>query len=68
MNQLMKRNFAALMHRTAHRPLAAGRIRSSSALAFGLALLAGGAVELAMADNSISAAIALATVAVYLFI
>jgi protoheme IX farnesyltransferase len=53
MNQLMKRNFAALMHRTAHRPLAAGRIRSSSALVFGLALLGGGAIELAMAINSI---------------
>jgi protoheme IX farnesyltransferase len=68
MNQLMERNFDALMHRTAHRPLAAGRIRSSSALAFGVALLAGGAIELAMAVNNISAAIALATMAVYLFI
>jgi protoheme IX farnesyltransferase len=63
MNQLMERDFDAVMRRTAHRPLAAGRIRPSTALAFGLLLLAGEVIELAMVVNTTAAVIALTTMA-----
>jgi protoheme IX farnesyltransferase len=68
MNQLMERDFDAVMRRTAHRPLAAGRIRPSTALAFGLLLVAIGVIELAMVVNTMAAVIALTTLAVYLFV
>jgi protoheme IX farnesyltransferase len=66
LNQLVERRFDALMRRTASRPVAAGRIAPSRALAFGLGLATAGIVELATFVNILSSALALATMASYL--
>jgi protoheme IX farnesyltransferase len=68
LNQLIERRFDALMRRTAKRPIAAGRIDPPRALAFGLLLSTSGAIYLAVAVNGLSSALALATMASYLFV
>jgi len=52
LNQFTERRFDALMRRTAKRPVAAGRIQPSHALAFGLSLSAAGAIYLVAAVNA----------------
>jgi protoheme IX farnesyltransferase len=68
LNQLIERRFDALMRRTARRPIAAGRIDPTHALAFGLLLSAAGAIHLAAAVNALSSVLALVTMAGYLFV
>lgn len=68
LNQFFERNVDLKMRRTAQRPLPAGRLRASSALAFGVGLAVVGGVELAVAVNRLSSALALLTLASYLFI
>jgi heme o synthase len=68
LNQFLERRFDALMRRTARRPVAAGRIKPSHALAFGLLLSTAGAVYLAAAVNVVSSLLALLTMASYLFV
>jgi heme o synthase len=68
LNQWLERRFDALMRRTARRPVAAGRIAPWHALLFGLLLSIAGAVYLALAANALASAIALATLASYLFV
>jgi protoheme IX farnesyltransferase len=68
LNQFIERRFDALMRRTARRPIAAGRIEPSRGLAFGLLLSCMGAVDLAIAVNALSAALAVLTMASYLFV
>jgi len=68
LNQLIERRFDALMRRTAKRAVAAGRITPSHALAFGLFLSTAGAIELAAAVNALSSALAVLTMASYLFV
>jgi protoheme IX farnesyltransferase len=68
LNQVIERRFDALMRRTAKRPVAAGRIEPSHALAFGLFLSTAGAIYLAAAVNALSSLLALATMASYLFV
>src|ERR1700730_13066561 len=63
LNQLIERRFDALMRRTARRPIAAGRIDPTHALAFGLLLSAAGAIDLAAAVNALSSVLALVTMA-----
>src|SRR6266849_1679670 len=68
LNQFLERRFDALMRRTAKRPVAAGRIAPSHALAFGLLLSTTGAIYLAAAVNALSSLLALVTMAGYLLV
>ena len=67
LNQFIERSFDGLMRRTSRRPLAAGKIRPSNALWFGISLSVGGALYLA-AINLLTAALALAALLGYLFL
>ncbi len=68
LNQFMESHVDRLMERTKFRPLPAGRMRPASALFLGVALTAGGVGWLWLAANALSAGLAAATVAIYLFI
>src|SRR5258708_8275403 len=68
LNQVVERRFDALMRRTAKRPVAAGRIEPSHALAFGILLSTTGAIYLAAAVNVLSSALALITMVSYLLV
>jgi heme o synthase len=68
LNQLAERDTDALMRRTRMRPLPDGRISPSDARIFGTLLSAAGLVILAARANWLSAALALATLVVYLAI
>ena len=68
LNQLLERRFDALMRRTAARPVAAGRIAPWRALVFGVVLVTAGTLELAVAVNTLSSVLALATMASYLLV
>src|SRR6266404_404197 len=67
LNQFIEWRFDALMRRTAKRPVAAGRIQPSNALAFGLLLSGAGAIYLVAAVNALSSLLAVGTMASYLF-
>jgi protoheme IX farnesyltransferase len=66
LNQLYERDTDALMRRTRLRPLPDGRVSPGDARTFGLALSLAGLVLLAVRTNWLSAALALATLVVYL--
>jgi protoheme IX farnesyltransferase len=68
LNQFIERDFDAQMRRTAKRPLAAGRIASSSGLWFGLLLSCAGCVYLGLAVNVLASLLALITLLSYLFL
>lgn len=68
LNQYVERRFDAQMRRTARRPLATGRLRASSGLALGIVLATIGCTILDISVNSLSGALALFTLASYLFI
>src|SRR5213080_5442888 len=61
LNQYIERRFDAQMRRTARRPLAAGRLKSSAVLWFGIVLSVVGSVYLAVAVNLLSSVLAIAT-------
>lgn len=65
LNQHFERSVDARMARTRERPLAAGRVRPSSALVFGLALGAIGTAYLAVTTTYGAALLALASLASY---
>jgi len=67
LNQYIERGFDAQMRRTARRPLAAGRLKSSAVLWFGIVLSVVGSVYLAVAVNLLSSVLAIATLLSYLF-
>ncbi len=67
LNQWWERRLDALMHRTKSRPIPAGRMLARDALIFGCLLSIGGVVYLAFACNWLSALLAGATVAIYIF-
>ena len=67
LNQWWEHQFDALMHRTKMRPIPAGRMLPRDALAVGTALGLTGIMYLAIACNWLSAALAAATIAVYIF-
>src|SRR5207249_2586198 len=67
LNQYIERRFDAQMRRTARRPLAAGRLKSSAVLWFGIVLSVVGSVYLAVAVNLLSSVLAIATLLLYLF-
>jgi protoheme IX farnesyltransferase len=66
LNQLMEWRLDALMHRTARRPLPAGRVKPLHAFWFGSSLAVAGGLELALGVNSLASALALLTLATYL--
>ena len=68
LNQYIERRFDAQMRRTARRPLAAGRLKPSAVLWFGIALSVVGSIYLAVAVNLLSSALVIATLLSYLFV
>jgi heme o synthase len=67
LNMVLERDTDRLMHRTRNRPLAAGRMRTSEAIAFGLGLTAFGLTGLARFSGLLPAAVSFATWFTYLF-
>lgn len=68
LNQVMERDYDALMPRTANRPLPAGRIRTHDACIFGLLLAIGGIALLAIDVNILTACLGATTLAMYLLV
>ncbi len=68
LNQLMERDYDALMHRTANRPIPSGRIAPIEALCFGLLTSAASILYLALLATPLAAAVAAATLASYLLL
>jgi protoheme IX farnesyltransferase len=68
LNHYFERALDARMRRTANRPLPSGRRPPALALGWGAALGAIGTVELALAVNLLTAALALATLLTYVFV
>jgi heme o synthase len=68
LNQYQERSFDARMRRTSQRPLPAGRLHPTEALALGLGLAFGGVVYLATAVNLLASLLAAATLVSYLAI
>ena len=68
LNQYIERHFDAQMRRTAHRPLAAGRLTPSAVLWFGITLSSLGSIYLAIAVNTLASVLAIATLVSYLFL
>jgi protoheme IX farnesyltransferase len=67
LNQYIERRFDAQMRRTARRPLAAGRLKPSPVLWFGIALSVGGSIYLAVAVNLLACLLTTFTLLSYLF-
>jgi protoheme IX farnesyltransferase len=67
LNQWWERQLDGLMHRTKERPLPAGRMLARDALIVAGLLSAGGVAYLAVACNWLSALLAAATIAIYIF-
>jgi protoheme IX farnesyltransferase len=65
LNQVMERVYDARMIRTAHRPMAAGRIGLIHGLLAGLSMVAAGVLLLAFKTNLITATLSLLTVFLY---
>jgi protoheme IX farnesyltransferase len=68
LNQYIEREFDAQMRRTARRPAAAGRLKPSAVLVFGIALAAAGSMYLAAAVNPLASGLAVLTLLTYLFV
>jgi protoheme IX farnesyltransferase len=68
LNQWIEREADGKMRRTENRPLPAGRLASSPALWFGVAISLAGMIYLYAAVNSLTALIGLLTLASYLFL
>jgi len=66
LNQFAERDTDAMMRRTQTRPLPGGHLTPSDALAFGFVLSAAGLAVLALTVTMLAAALAFATLAVYL--
>jgi heme o synthase len=67
LNQWWERQLDALMHRTRTRPIPGGRMLPRDALILGSLLSVGGVAYLAVVCNWLSAALAAATIAIYIF-
>src|SRR5215207_1337851 len=68
LNQYVERGYDALMHRTANRPLPAGRVSPLEALLLGVLLSCGGTLYLAALVNPLTAALGAFTIASYVFL
>jgi heme o synthase len=67
LNQWWERRLDALMHRTMTRPIPAGRMSPRDALILGCLLSIGGVIYLTINCNALSAALAAATIVIYIF-
>jgi protoheme IX farnesyltransferase len=67
LNQWWERRADALMQRTMHRPIPAGRMRPGSALVVGVLLAIGGVLYLIKTSNSLCAFLTATTVIIYVF-
>ena len=67
LNQWWERRLDALMHRTKTRPIPAGRMLPRDALVLGCLLSLAGVGYLTMLSNRLSAALAAATIVIYIF-
>lgn len=68
LNQLVEREYDAMMRRTEHRPLPSGRLLPWEALAFGVAASCLGIADLAVFTNFLAAFLAGVTLVTYLFL
>jgi len=68
LNQYVERKFDAQMHRTARRPVAAGRLNPRAVLDFGIVLSAAGTIYLAVSTTMLASLLALLTLIFYLFL
>ncbi len=68
LNQWAERDLDARMERTRNRPLPSGRLTPEEVLAFGLTTCLVGVATLALGVNGLTAALAVATVGIYLLI
>ena len=68
LNQYIERRYDGQMRRTARRPLAAGRLKPSAVLWFGVALSMLGSLYLAVAVNLLACILAMATLLSYLLL
>jgi protoheme IX farnesyltransferase len=68
LNQVVERDVDALMHRTARRPLPAGRISAHAAALFAWIISVLGTMELLLFVNATTAVLAGATLAVYVYL
>ena len=68
LNQVMERDYDALMQRTANRPVPAGRIRPLEASLFGLLLAIAGIALLVIDVNVVTAGLGAITLATYLLV
>jgi protoheme IX farnesyltransferase len=66
LNQFIETNVDRLMERTRFRPLPAGRVKPSHALALGIAMGVTGVAWLAVTVNSLSSILAAATILIYI--
>jgi protoheme IX farnesyltransferase len=66
LNQCLEVHVDRLMERTRHRPLPAGRMKPGRALALGVVMGVAGVAWLALAVNAFSAALAAATIFIYI--
>lgn len=67
LNQWWERRLDALMHRTMTRPIPAGRMSPRDALILGCLLSLAGVIYLTINCNTLSAALAAATIVIYIF-
>jgi heme o synthase len=68
LNQYIERRFDAQMRRTERRPAAAGRLKPTTVLTFGVVLAVTGSIYLAMAANLLASVLAVLTLLTYLFV
>jgi len=68
LNQVYERDTDALMRRTRRRPLPDRRVTATEAAIYGTVLTLAGLVVLALSTNWVAATLALATLALYLFV
>jgi protoheme IX farnesyltransferase len=68
LNQVWERDTDALMRRTRNRPVASGRLGVTESLAFGIGISAIGLLELTLAVNPLSAAVAALTLVSYVLL
>jgi heme o synthase len=67
-NMWYDRDIDAVMHRTARRPLPAGRMMPGEALGFGVVLAVGAVLVMALAVNWVAAALLALTIGFYVFV
>lgn len=67
LNHFLERDTDALMRRTASRPLPSGQLRPGEALYFGVGLVAGGSLYLALATNELATLLGIVASLSYLF-